>query len=372
MGNRVRILHVVVNMNRGGAETLLMNLYRNIDRSKVQFDFLTCKHGDFDEEIIRLGGRVFRIPYVTEAGHLGFTRHVKNFLRSRPEYKIIHSHMDKMSGLVLRAAKKAHVPIRIAHSHNTESEGGMAAKLYKWYAGSKVKKAATHFYACSEKAATWLFGNEAKNIHILNNGIEIEQFKYSSLMRETVRKELGIAKDAPVIGHIGRFSTQKNHPYLLDVFAEILKKKPEAILVLVGDGSERGRIARKVAELKIEQSVKLLGVRKDIPQLLQAFDLFVFPSIHEGLPVTLIEAQGAGLPCMISDNITREVDMEMGLIHYVSLNYKQDWIDKALSVLQLNPPREIKTQALKEKGYDIKKTAKQTQLSYELLWEGIG
>lgn len=372
MGNRVRILHVVVNMNRGGAETLLMNLYRHIDRSKVQFDFLTCKPGVFDEEIMRLGGRVFRIPYVTDVGHLKFIRQVREFLLNNPEYKIIHSHMDKMSGLVLKAAKKARVPIRIAHSHNTESEGGVLARLYKWYAGSKVKKVATHFYACSDKAAQWLFGKQERNAHILNNGIEIEQFKFSKLTRMTVREELRISAHAPVIGHIGRFSVQKNHLYLLDVFAKVLQQVPDAVLVLVGDGYERKRIARKIAELKIEHHVKLLGVRKDIPQLLHAFDLFVFPSIHEGLPVTLIEAQGTGLPCVISNNITAEVDMGMGLIHYLSLNNQHEWITHILSMLKSNSTRMIKTQALREKGYDIKKTAVQTQLSYELLWEGIG
>lgn len=372
MGNRLRVLHVVVNMNRGGAETLIMNLYRNIDRKKIQFDFLTCKSGEFDEEIEQLGGRVYRIPYVTEVGHLKFVWHIKAFLNRKPEYKIIHSHMDKMSGFVLRAAKEARVPVRIAHSHNTESEGGYAAKLYKWYAGSKVKHAATHLYACSDKAAKWLFGHQTEDVHILNNGIEIDQFQFSQSNRTKVRNELRIEDHKTVIGHVGRFSPQKNHLYLLDVFAEVHRKNPETLLLLVGDGPLRLDIAEKITALKIEKSVKLLGVRKDIPALLQAFDLFIFPSLHEGLPVTLIEAQGAGLPCVISDTITHEVDMGLGLVHYLSLKDNQQWVIDVLAQSKVSLPRETESKNLEQKGYDIKKTAKQTQLSYELLWEGIG
>src|SRR5690625_4425482 len=206
MDSPLRILHVVVNMNRGGAETLIMNLYRNINRSKVQFDFLTFKPGVFDTEIKNMGGRVHRIPYITDRGHIGFTQALSQFFKKQREYKVIHSHMDKMSGFILKFAKKAKIPIRIAHSHNTESEGGLLAKVYKWYGGSHILTSATHFYACSNKAATWLFKNKSKEAYILKNGIETNQFTFSPNARQTIRSELKLKKDTLVLGHVGRFS----------------------------------------------------------------------------------------------------------------------------------------------------------------------
>ncbi len=356
-------------MNRGGAETLMMNLYRNIDREKVQFDFLTCKKGVFDEEIAMLGGRVYRIPYITEIGQKGFFNEIKNFLEVHPVYKIIHSHLDKMSGLVLHAAKKVNVPIRIAHSHNTESEGNYLAKIYKWYIGNYVKRSATHLYACSYDAAKWLFGNRSNQAHILRNGIEIEKFQFSAHVRTTTRHELEIHEDTFVIGHVGRFSHQKNHLFLLDTFADIHKELPNSLLVLVGDGVKRGEIIKRIRELNLQERVKILGVREDIPALLQAFDIFVFPSFHEGLPVTLVEAQGTGLPCMISDRITAEVDMNIGLVQYSDLTDNSFWIDHILKIADKKQTREICQEALLEKGYDIKQIAKQTESSYLMLEE---
>jgi glycosyltransferase involved in cell wall biosynthesis len=351
-------------MNRGGAETLIMNLYRNMDREKVQFDFLTCKKGVFDNEITQLGGRVFRIPYITEIGQRGFSNEVRKFLAKHPTYLIIHSHLDKISGFVLRSAKRENVPIRIAHSHNTESEGSHLAKIYKWYAGNYVNRSATHLYACSHAASRWMFGERSGQAHILKNGIDTEKFSFSSHIRDSTRHELGIHEDTFVIGHVGRFSHQKNHLYLLDVFAKVQKELPQSMLVLVGDGALRREIRKKIRALKLQKNVKLLGVREDIPALLQAFDLFVFPSLHEGLPVTLIEAQGAGLPCLISDRITTEVDMEIGLVKYLDLADQSNWTEHILNIAKTEQLREVHRGALSEQGYDIKHIAEQTQISY--------
>ncbi|PEJ58464.1 glycosyl transferase family 1 [Bacillus sp. AFS002410] len=364
MGNPLRVLHAVVNMNRGGAETLIMNLYRNIDRSKVQFDFLTCKEGAYDSEIVAMGGKIHRIPYVTEIGHLGYLKKLDKFFRKNPNYNIVHSHMDKMSGLVLRAAKKANIPTRIAHSHNTKSEGGFATQFYKWYAGKKIESNATHLFACSEDASKWLFSKRSNESLILKNGIECDKFHFSLQIREEIRKELIIDNEAFVIGHVGRFNHQKNHLFLLDIFAGLLKKMPNAILILVGGGSLQAKIESKIQELQIGKSVMLLGIRDDIHRILQALDVFVFPSLHEGLPVTLIEAQGAGLTCIISDSITKEVDMEMGLIQYCSISDKEKWIQKILEISLGNMARENAEIALNQKGYDIRKTADITQKTY--------
>lgn len=372
MGSPLRILHVVVNMNRGGAETLIMNLYRNIDREKIQFDFLTCKSGVFDKEITLMGGRVYQIPYVIEVGHREFSNEIRNFLEVHPVYKIIHSHLDKMSGLVLHEAKKAKVPIRIAHSHNTESEGNYLAKIYKWSMGNYVKRSATHLYACSHDAAKWLFGNRSNQAHIIRNGIETEKFQFSSHIRATIRHELEIDDDIFVIGHVGRFSRQKNHLFLLDIFARVHKELPNSILLLVGDGIQKGEITKRIRELNLQKQVKMLGVREDVSSLLQAFDIFVFPSFHEGLPVTLIEAQGAGLPCMISDRITTEVDLDMGLVKYLELTDRSSWIDCIVKIAKQKRIRETPQATLLEQEYDIKQIAKQTASSYLRLEEQVG
>lgn len=367
MGSPLRILHVVVNMNRGGAETLLMNLYRNIDRTKIQFDFLTCKEGLFDIEIKELGGIIHRIPYVTDVGHIGYLNALDNFFKTHQEYKLVHSHMDKMSGFVLKAARKANIPVRIAHSHNTQSEGGLAAKAYKWYAGSKIQNAATHLYACSTDASRWLYGENFKQATLLRNGIECEKFQFSQAIRNQVRTDLQIKESTLVLGHVGRFNHQKNHSFLIDVFEKVQKVIPDSILLLAGDGSLLSDIKRKVNELHLSENVRFLGVRSDIHRLLQAFDMFVFPSFHEGLPVTLVEAQCAGLPCFLSDNITTEVDMGVDLVTYLSLTNAILWSTKIVDYYNGKKTRASSLGALSVKGYDIRDTARIIENSYASL-----
>lgn len=364
MGDPIRILHVVVNMNRGGAETLLMNLYRNMDRSKVQFDFLTSKVGSFDAEIMEMGGTIHRIPYVSDIGHAKYIQALDQFFTENPNYKIVHAHMDKMSGFVLRSAKKTGAPIRIAHSHNTSSEGGIAAKIYKWVAGTFITSCATHFLACSNKAGQWLFANKGNKVVILKNGIESDKFAFSPEVREQVRRELKLPSACYVVGHVGRFAHQKNHSFLIDIFAQLNRDQPNTVLVLAGDGPLRPEMEKKVKALQLQDKVKFLGVRSDITRLLQAFDMFVFPSLHEGLPVTLIEAQGAGLPCLISDEITQEVDMGIHLVELLSLSDKLLWVERMKSVIARNLPRQIPALSLSNKGYDIKNTAAWTEGFY--------
>ncbi|GGP14056.1 glycosyltransferase family 1 protein [Oceanobacillus neutriphilus] len=364
MGSPLRVLHAVVNMNRGGAETLIMNLYRNINREKVQFDFLTCKEGLFDKEIEAMGGKIYRIPYLTEAGHFGYLRALNTFFTEHKAYKIIHSHMDKMSGFVIRAAKKAGVPVRIAHSHNTQSEGHLFTKMYKWYAGTFIKQNATHLYACSQAAAEWMFMSEAKQTFILNNGVEIDKFKYSNGKGSLLRDTFGIAEEAFVLGHVGRFHEQKNHKFIINLFHNLNQEMRDLHLVLVGDGPSKKEMERRVSELKLDKKIKFLGVRDDIPDLLQMFDLFIFPSFFEGLPVTLVEAQASGLPCIISDSITEEVDMNLGLIHQLSISDKDLWIKKIMELKKELPSREVEKEHLITKGFDIKHTAASLQTKY--------
>ena len=363
MDEPIRILHVVVNMNRGGAETLIMNLYRNIDRSKIQFDFLTCKEGVFDKEIEEMGGKIYRIPYISEVGHSGYIKELKKFFESNNS-DVIHSHLDKMSGLVLRVAKKYKIPVRIAHSHNTRSEGSFPARLYKWYIGKLIIPYATNYLACSESAAKWLFRNKKDKVVILKNGIECEKFSFSLTNRNKIREELTINENNIVIGHIGRFNHQKNHEFIIDIFQELIKINHNARLILVGDGVLKEKIEKKVINLNLEKEVLFLGIQENIDELLQAFDLFVFPSFHEGLPVTLIEAQGSGLPCIISDTITTEVDMGLNLIERFPLGKAEIWANKINFISNKKQSRSIQKEVLAKNGYDIIKTAKWLEKYY--------
>lgn len=365
MHSPVRVLHVVVNMNRGGAETLIMNLYRSVDRTKLQFDFLTCKPGAFDEEIQVLGGTIHRLPYVTDIGHFGYTKALDQFFASHKEYRILHAHMDKMSGLVLRAAKRNGVPVRIAHSHNTSSEGGYAAKLYKWLVGHTIADSATHLLACSQAAASWMYSRRSTSATILPNGIDCTKFGYHSTLRQEVRRELQIAGDTFVVGHVGRFAAQKNHALLLDVFKQFQAEVPGSLLLLAGDGPLREEMERRAQAMGLAERIRFLGVRSDIERLLQAFDVFVFPSLHEGLPVTIIEAQGSGLPCVLSDRITREVDMGMGLVQFFPLATPRRCVDLMVeAACRTEWERPSSSEALGLKGYNIEHTARWAEAFY--------
>ncbi|GGE30457.1 putative glycosyltransferase EpsF [Pullulanibacillus camelliae] len=348
------ILHVAVNMNRGGAETLIMNLFRHIDRSQIQFDFLTFREGSFDEEIRRLGGHIHRLPYINESGAIQFWKSLIHFFRTHPEYHIVHSHLDKMSGFILSAAKKAGIPFRIAHSHNTQSEGSWLIKGVKWYAGHQLTRSATHHLACSTLAAQWLYGNTT-SADILKNGIDTRHFHFSQAERHQIRGTLHLHEDAFVVGHVGRMNEQKNHMYLLAVFSEIIEKNKCAHLLLIGEGPLKAELKHKVMRLQLQEHVHFLGVREDVHQLLQAMDLMLFPSRHEGLPVSLIEAQGAGLPCLISDSISREVDVGANLVAFESLHHSPSiWADRAL---KLKRSKGNMKNWIKKAGYDIRDSA---------------
>lgn len=352
-GLPIRVLQVVVNMNRGGAETLIMNWYRHIDRSKVQFDFLTCKEGSFDKEIEALGGTIHRIPYVSEAGHFAYLRALDHFFKAH-HYSAIHVHMDKMSGFVLRAAKRAQVPIRIAHSHSTGSEGNLMVKSYKWTAGQLIVPNASHLFACSKKASDWLYGSASKRAIVLKNGIDSGRFRRSTDIRNRVRAELNLPSIGLCIGHVGRFSEPKNHRLLIDIFEKVMRINPDARLILVGDGPLRPEIEEKVQDLGLQTFVRFLGTRYDVQEVMQAFDVMVFPSKQEGVPVALIEAQSLGIPCVISDAISDEVDIGAGLITYENiLRSPLIWAEQLLF------NRDVKDHMLryiKDRGYDIEQS----------------
>ncbi|WP_227394778.1 glycosyltransferase family 1 protein [Jeotgalibacillus aurantiacus] len=363
MDRPLRILHAVVNMNRGGAETLIMNLYRNMDRKLIQFDFLTSKPGEFDEEIEKLGGKVHRIPYMTDVGHLQYQKELRAFFQKNC-YSVVHAHMDKMSGFVLHAAKKYGVPIRIAHSHNTSSEGGFAARLYKELAGLFIERSVTHRFACSSEASRWLFKKTSHQALVIKNGVEAHLFKYSEWTRESIRKDLGLKPNHFVLGHIGRFQKQKNHAFLVKLLKDLIQVDPRFHLLLVGDGDLRQATEQLFTEAGVRENVTFLGVRSNVNELLQAMDVFVFPSFHEGLPVTLVEAQSTGIPCLISNRISTEVDLGMNLVSFLSIETTEEWIDQLIHIHQMERVRNSDLDQIKKQGYDIRDTAEQTATIY--------
>lgn len=327
----IRILQCVNDMHRAGLETMLMNYYRNIDREKIQFDFLTHRpqRSDYDDEIESLGGKIYYAPRLYPQNYPKYFKWMKQFFSEHPEYKIIHSHIDAMSYLPLKAAKKANIPVRIAHSHNTAIDRDFKY-LLKTYFRFKLPKVANYYCACGKEAGEFLF--PGKEYMYVPNAIEIDRFLFNENVRMKKRRELGI-KDEIVIGHIGRMSYQKNHKYLIDVFAEILKKKNDSILLLIGVGEKLDDIKKYVEKLGLSEQVRFLGNRADVDELYQAMDVFVMPSLFEGLPVVGVEAQFSGLSCIFSDQVPEEVNFTNKSM-FISLNEKKDiWADKVIAAV---------------------------------------
>ena len=348
----IGVLHCVVGMNYGGYETFIMNVYRNIDRTKVQFDFLTSLPGVFDEEIKNLGGKIYRIPFITKVGPFAYKRNLDKFFKEHPEYTIVHSHMDKFSGSVMRSAKKAGVKTRIAHSHNTQNEGGIAYQLVKDYYGRMVNPNCTDRFACSQPAADWMFEEKGKNAVVVYNGIDVSHYFPNSDTRSTVRNKLNVENNY-VVGHVGRFTHQKNHSFLIDVFNEIKKLKPEAKLLLIGIGDLVDEVKEKTRSLGIENDVIFYGTANNVNELMQAMDTFILPSLHEGLGIVLIEAQCAGLYCTASSEVPSLAKITDN-IQFISLaEPAEKWAQAVLEAKTVPVDR----QALTDCGYNINKTA---------------
>ncbi|WP_343223137.1 glycosyltransferase family 1 protein [Mesobacillus maritimus] len=352
-------------LDRGGAETMIMNLYRNIDRENLQFDFIihTDKKCDYEDEITSLGGNVYTIPRYKGKNHLQYIKAWHNFFRQNTQYKIVHGHMRSTAYLYLSIAKKYGLKT-IAHSHNTSSGKGFPS-LVKSILQYPIRYNADYLLACSKYAGLWLFGKKAcemGNFYVLNNAIDTKKFNYNEKVREYKREELGI-KDKFVIGHIGRFHEQKNHEYLIDIFSSVYKKNKDAVLILVGDGPKKNAIMKKVDMLGLTENVLFTGVRTDIPELFQTMDIFVFPSLYEGLPVTLIEAQASGLQCIIADNITKEVNIT-GAINYISITKPSSfWAEEIINRSRYT--RQSTSTTISEAGYDVKLNAKWLQNFYQ-------
>lgn len=351
----IRIAQIIGKWVGGGVEAVVMNYYRHIDKSKIQFDFI-CDDDSTNipyEEIESLGGRVILIPPYQKV--FKYHKELKQVLKEN-NYKIVHSHINTLSVFSLWAAKSAKVPVRIAHSHSTTNKKEKKKNLLKQVLRPFAKMYATHYFACTEHAARWMFKDkeyDKGNVYLLNNAIDLDKFKYDEEIRKNKRKELNIDDNTLVIGHIGRFVAQKNHTFLIDIFNELHKKENNSILLLAGQGPLMDEIKNKVKKLKLEDCVNFLGQRSDVNKLYQAFDAFLLPSLYEGLGMVLIEAECAGLPCYASTEVP-EIAKVVDSLKFISLNEQSNvWSDSILNDIKKYKRKDCQKE-VKVAGYDIK------------------
>lgn len=306
----IRILHVLGTLNLGGAESRIMDLYRNTDRDKVQFDFLIHSNEPqhYEEEVRALGGRIYRLPRFRGYNYISYRKAICDFFASHQEFKAVHGHMTSTASIYLPIAKKKGIPMTIAHARSAGVDPGWKGRLTLWLR-RRLAEQTDYCFTCSSPAGEAVFGKKAMDggrVQIIPNAIEAKKYQFNPEIREKLRKELKI-EDKLVIGHVGRFSFMKNHKFLLEVFAELEKREKNIVLLLLGEGEGMDEIRTLAGRKEVEDKVIFLGNRKNVQDYYQAMDYFVFPSIFEGLPGTVVEAQAAGLPCLISDTITKEV-----------------------------------------------------------------
>lgn len=361
----IRIAQIIGKWVGGGVEAVVMNYYRHIDHKKIQFDFI-CDDDSTNipyEEIEKLDGRVILIPPYQKV--IKYHKELKKVLKEG-NYKIVHSHINTLSVFSLWAAKSAKIPIRIAHSHSTTNKKEKKKNLLKQVLKPFSKRYATNYMCCSELAGRWLFGDkeyDKGNIYLLNNAIDLDKFKYDAKVRISKRKELEIEDSTLVIGHIGRFVEQKNHRFLIDIFNEIHKKNNDSILLLAGQGPLMDEIKEKVHTLGIDNSVKFLGQRKDANELYQAFDLFLLPSLYEGLPVVGVEAQASGNLCYLSNDMTKETKVLDSTVFMSLDNTAEEWADNILTDVKTYKKHDTKEEVSKY-GFNIEKEAEKLEKKY--------
>lgn len=367
----IRILYVNGGpMNRGGIESYMMNYYRNFDRNIIQIDFVAIgsKRAAYDDEIESLGGRMYYI-HKKSKDYLAYKKGLREIFKTG-QYKIVHTHMDAMGMTVLKEAQKCNIPVRIAHSHNTQHLTNNPIKLrINEYARKNINKYATHMFACSELAGRWLFGDnefESEKVEIVKNAIDIEKFIFNESKRNSIRKGLGILNDEIIIGHVGRFDYQKNHTFILKFFYKLLKNNKKLKLILIGNGNLKDKINKQINTLGIEKNVKIIDECDNVNEMYNLFDIFVLPSHFEGLGIVAIEAQVNGLPCILSDRVPNEAKVSEN-VEFVNIDNEDLWVNSIESIIENRLQRNIDKQNIINLGYDIKSEAKKMQDKYTLL-----
>lgn len=357
----IRVLHIFHEMANGGIEHFVMDYYRHINRDEVQFDFLVSveQKGAFDDEIKSLGGIVHH-AYPVKKNSVKNYNDIARIVREN-DYHIVHRHTGSAFGYFdLRAAKHGGADHLILHSHNNRAGNNMLHYFAKTFLSINCEH-----LACSEEAGRWLFGPNS-SFMIINNAIDCDKFRFRPEVRNRIRQELQL-EDKFVIGHVGRFEDQKNHLRMLKIFKAVLKRRPNSVLVLVGIGSLQDQCMQLAHNLGISDQVLFLGARADVPELMQAFDLFLLPSLYEGFPFVLVEAQASGLVCAASTNVPAECNVT-GNVYFIDLEKADsEWADKVLEYSKLMTDRSKYAEKMKEQGYDINQNAMELCSYYESL-----
>lgn len=360
MADPIRVAHITGRMRGGGLEQVVMNYYERIDRSRVQFDFLVEKGSPVVPvaEIRGLGGRVFEIPPVPDP--IRCTACLEDLFREE-RWPIVHSHVNALSVITLRAAKRAGVPVRIAHSHSTAGRG--RGELLRNASKAVLRRFSnvypTHRMACSRYAGEWLFGKGA-DFEVVYNAIDLSRFTFDAKVRAEARADLDLVGDQLAVGHVGRFEPQKNHRFLIEAFAELVKHRPDAVLLLVGSGEAEALVKGWADERGVAGRVRFLGQRDDVGRLYQAFDAFALPSLYEGLGIVGVEAQAAGLPCFLSDRIPREVDVT-GTVRFLPIDDVRVWAEV---LAEVEPGARVDVHCEDFVDYDIDRAADKLTMRY--------
>jgi len=369
----IKVLHVLDILSRGsGVTSVFMNYLRNIDTSKFIFDVVVHKNGDesLKKEIEYLGGTVYNLPDITISGFPRYKIEFSQILKNN-KYQILHGHISNAAFLYMTEAKKQHVPIRIIHSHNGEAASTLFKRVRNSILERNIKKWCNYYFACSDKAADRLFKDIAsEEIVILPNAINTKDFEYNSNVRKQVRDSFGINQKTFCIGHIGRFDQQKNHQFLLEILAGIKEKEKDCLLLLIGTGDLEPQIKRYAVNLGLDKDILFLGQRSDCQRLYQAFDIFVLPSIFEGLPLVGVEAQTSGLPCLFSENISKQIEITDN-VWFLPIDDSLVWAEKAISIFK-NYFRLDQSIVVSEKGFDIKNKSHELENIYMKYINNIG
>lgn len=360
----IRVLQIVDSLNiSSGVMSVIMNWYRNIDRSKIQFDFIVNfpKERSHEKEIIEMGGRIYYMPSPSIKNVKSYLRSINDFFKENDNYKIIHLHTPTLGFIYHSIAKKYGVKNRITHSHSTMYSDSIFKIIRNYILCLPLNTLSTTKLACSQVAGEFLFGKN-KEFVVINNAIDCKKFKYDENIRKKVRDELGI-NDELVIGHIGRIEKEKNHKFILDVFKKLCNKRCNSILILVGEGTLRSEIENKAVELGIREKVYFLGMRTDVNRILQAMDILLFPSLFEGMPMVCIEAQAAGVRCVVSDTITKSVNISE-LISFISLNVNSEEWAKRILEIKIDNMRKGKINEIRQANFDINDVTKKLEKLY--------
>lgn len=361
-----RVLLVFTIMNRGGAETMVMNYYRHIDRSRLQFDFLVhrAEPGVYEEEIRQLGGRIYRLPPISLGGLGAYRQAVAHFFDEHPEYEHVHGHCSELGYWVYREAAARRLPFIAAHAHSSPL-GIDKNSLFRFVLKHLMRPYLTHRFTCNELCGRWLFGERGvRSAIVVRNAIDAEKFRFSSATRERIRQELGW-QHRLVVGHVGNFSWPKNHAFLVRTFRELRRQRPDALLALAGTGGENeARMRDEAARPEWEGSIRLLGGRDDVADVLQGMDVFAFPSHFEGFGISLLEALAAGLPAVVSDRVPREAAVVPGAADFLSLKTPPETWAAAIARKADAWQRKDATEQIRAAGYDIVQNAARLQEFY--------